>query len=277
LPSSSKTLQQETRFLDYARNRVIYPACAVPVVISGSRSIRCTYYACQPRPYSSTEKRITITHVEQMSPGIHPNKMMEPTNQPVNHAADIAEQKRQLRRSCRQIRTALGEEARQQASLSISGGIESWPVFQRSSIILAYMPISGEVDLTTLLERQPHKRWLLPRVIPEDNHRMVIHPYEPHRLIRHPFGMDEPAPDSPTIPSNEVQLALVPGLAFDRLGRRLGYGGGYFDRFLHDLTGVSLGVIYQALLLDHLPFGEHDVSVQWLVTEQGLWQINPKA
>jgi 5-formyltetrahydrofolate cyclo-ligase len=183
---------------------------------------------------------------------------------------DIAEQKQQLRRSCRQIRKELGEATRQQASLSICGWIESWPVFQRSSVILAYMPIPEEADLTSLLERQPQKRWALPRIIPEENHRMVFHPYAAGRLIRHPFGMAEPAPDLPIIPSSEVQLALVPGLAFDRLGRRMGYGGGYFDRFLCDFTGVSLGVTFQALLLDHLPCGEHDVPVKWIVTEVGL-------
>jgi 5-formyltetrahydrofolate cyclo-ligase len=188
------------------------------------------------------------------------------------HMSDVAEQKRRLRRSCRQIRNELGEATRQGASLSICGWIESWHVFQTSSVILAYMPITGEVDLTPLLERQPQKGWVLPRIIPEDNHRMVFHPYVSGRLIRHPFGMAEPPPDLPIVPPSEVQLALVPGLAFDRLGRRLGYGGGYFDRFLHDFTGVSLGVIFQALLLDHLPYGEYDVPVKWIVTEVGLLQ-----
>ena len=98
---------------------------------------------------------------------------------------DVAEQKQQLRRSCRQIRKELGEAARQQASLSICNWIESWPVFQHSSIILTYMPIAGEADLTPLFERQPQKRWALPRIIPEDNHRMVFHPYDPGRLVRH--------------------------------------------------------------------------------------------
>jgi 5-formyltetrahydrofolate cyclo-ligase len=188
---------------------------------------------------------------------------------------DIAEQKQQLRRSCRQIRKELGEAVRQQASLSICSWIESWPVFQRSSVILTYMPIREETDLTSLLERQPQKRWALPRILPEENHRMVFHSYDAACLICHPFGMAEPAPDLPIIPSNEVQLALVPGLAFDRQGRRLGYGGGYFDRFLGDFTGISLGVIFQSLLLDHLPCGEHDVPVKWIVTEGGLWHPNP--
>jgi 5-formyltetrahydrofolate cyclo-ligase len=201
---------------------------------------------------------------------------MEPEHRASLPMPDIRAQKRELRRSCRQIRKEMGEAVRQQASLSICGWIEAWPLFQRSSVILAYMPIPGEVDLTPLLVRQSQKRWVLPRIIPEEDHRMVFHPYEPARLVHHPFGMAEPAPDLPIIPPNEVELALVPGVAFDRLGRRLGYGGGYFDRFLRDFTGVALGVIYQALLLDQLPYGEHDVPVGWVVTEAGLLHTNPQ-
>ena len=201
---------------------------------------------------------------------------MEPKNQLSIDTPDIAKQKRQLRRECRRIRDELGEETRQHASQSICDWIESYPVFQRSSVILAYMPMRGEVDLTSLMERQPQKCWALPLIIPAEDHRLAFHPYDSSRLIRHPFGMAEPAADMPIIPSSEVQLALIPGLAFDRLGRRLGYGGGYFDRFLRNFTGVSLGVIFQALLFDQLPCGEHDMPVQWIVTEAGLHQpTNP--
>lgn len=195
---------------------------------------------------------------------------MQPDDQSTAQPPDVAGQKQHLRRACRQARTALGETARQQASLAMCDWIEAWPVFQQASVILAYMPIPGEADLTPLLARRPQKQWLLPRILPADGHRMLFHPYHPARLVRHPFGMAEPAADLPVVPPGQVELALVPGLAFDRLGRRLGYGGGYFDRFLCAFTGASLGVVFQALLLDRLPCGEHDVPVGWVVTEAGL-------
>jgi 5-formyltetrahydrofolate cyclo-ligase len=201
---------------------------------------------------------------------------MELDNRTLIPMLDVAEQKRQLRRSCHQIRTGLDEAARQPASLAICGWIESGPVFQRSAVILAYMPIPGEACLTSLFERQPQKRWVLPRIIPAENHLMVFHPYDAGRLVLHPFGMAEPTPNMPIVLSSEVQLALVPGLAFDRLGVRLGYGGGYFDRFLRDFTGITLGVIFQALLFDHLPSGKHDLPVEWIVTEAGFLHPNPK-
>ncbi|NTV93404.1 MAG: o-succinylbenzoate--CoA ligase [Chlorobiaceae bacterium] len=68
----------------------------------------------------------------------------------------------------------------------------------------------------------------------------------------------------------EIELALVPGLAFDRTGFRLGYGGGYFDRFLKNFNGVSAGIIFHALLLDETPHAAHDIPMHWIATEREL-------
>jgi 5-formyltetrahydrofolate cyclo-ligase len=185
----------------------------------------------------------------------------------------ISDQKSQLRKQCKAIRQELGEIDRRKASQTICAHLAAWDIFQTAEVILTYMPIRGEVDLGPLLTDFPAKRWLLPRILPGEGGRMVFHPYDPGNLVEHPFGMAEPAPYLPQIPPEEIQLALVPGLAFDRSGWRLGYGGGYFDRFLRNFTGGSVGVVFQALLLDALPQGEHDVPVGWLVTENGLRKV----
>jgi 5-formyltetrahydrofolate cyclo-ligase len=182
----------------------------------------------------------------------------------------VAAQKTQFRTQSRQIRQALDESLRAQASQAVCAHIANWPVFQNALVILTYMPIKAEVDLRPLLENFPHKRWVLPRILPEAQHSLLFHPYDPHQLVRHPFGMDEPAASLPHIPPAEIQLALVPGLAYDRQGWRLGYGGGYYDRFLADFRGISLGISFDALLLDSLPRDEYDVAMHWLVTEDGL-------
>ncbi len=176
--------------------------------------------------------------------------------------------KRQLRQDCQQIRSGLAAEIRRQASESICRHIEAWPTFQHATVISAFLPMRGEVDLRPLLERHPEKRWALPRILAEGG--MVFHPYIPNRLVRHPFGMLEPSPDLPILPPDEIELALVPALAYDRHGWRLGYGGGYYDRFLAVFRGVSLGIAYHALLLDDLPHRAHDIPVEFIVTEIGL-------
>lgn len=187
---------------------------------------------------------------------------------------EISQSKKQLREYCLSIRKSLGVETRAKANLSICKNIEGWDIFQRSQTILTYMPIKSEADPTPLLKLYPQKKWVIPRIIPEEDHRMVFHRYEPNRLIFHPFGMAEPAPDLPTIQPEEIELTLSPGLAFDRHGFRLGYGGGYFDRFLENLKGVSVGITYHALLLDTIPHAAHDISMHWVVTERELFKTN---
>ena len=182
----------------------------------------------------------------------------------------LGETKTLLRQQYRKLRATLGDETRARASQSICGELEKWTAFQQTETILTYMPIKNEVDLTPLLTRHSEKRWVLPRIIPEEDHRMVFHPYDAARLVRHPFGMAEPAADLPTVPPEAIELVLVPGLAFDRHGWRLGYGGGYYDRFLKGFAGISVGIVFHALLLDELPHGEFDVPVQWVVTEEGM-------
>jgi hypothetical protein len=94
----------------------------------------------------------------------------------------LTETKFQLRQQCRKLRASLGEETR--ASQSVCEALERWPIFQQSSCILNYMPIKSEVDLTPLLTGHPEKYWLLPRILPEEEHRMIFHPYDAERLVR---------------------------------------------------------------------------------------------
>ena len=181
----------------------------------------------------------------------------------------IYSQKTQLRQHCRSIRKSLGEEKRSQASVAICERIERWNIFRESKTVLTYMPIKSEVDLTSLLEHHPQKRWVLPRILPEEDHRIVFHRYEARYLVRHPFGMEEPAPHLPVILPEEIELALVPGLAFDRYGWRLGYGGGYYDRFLRGFQGSRVGIAFDVLLLEEVPHSALDVPMHWVITDKG--------
>jgi 5-formyltetrahydrofolate cyclo-ligase len=182
----------------------------------------------------------------------------------------IATLKKQLRREGKQIRSDLGDAARIQASQQICSHIEAWDAFRDAATILTYMPMQGEVDLTFLLARHPHKVWTIPKIHPGG--RMVFHRYDPDKLILHKFGMLEPAPDCPVISPEEIDLALVPGLAFDRQGWRLGYGGGFYDRFLSLYSGSFAGITYQALLWDEVPHAAYDIQMPVVITETGSLQ-----
>jgi len=181
----------------------------------------------------------------------------------------IQEQKINLRKIWRTTRQGIEETIRIQASLEICAQISRWNVFQDSQVILTYLPFRAEVDLRPLLKECPQKNWIIPRIIPA-THEMIFHAYVPQMLVQHPYGMEEPSPKLPIVEPKKIQLVLVPGLAYDREGWRLGYGGGYYDRFLNEFCGVSLGVTFNLLLIDHLPHDSFDLPVKCIVTEKGL-------
>lgn len=79
-------------------------------------------------------------------------------------------------------------------------------------------------------------------------------------------GIREPV-SAETVPRNDIDIAVVPGIAFDRDGNRIGYGGGYYDRFLSDFTGYTIGVTYSDFLRDELPTDTWDVPVDTVLTE----------
>jgi 5-formyltetrahydrofolate cyclo-ligase len=186
----------------------------------------------------------------------------------------IKNQKEKIRKDYRKLRMGLGQDACHLLSTAISTKITNWEIFKNSMIVLVYMPIKAEVDLQSLLRQHPEKYWVLPRILPGDEHILRVHPYIPGRLICHQFGMAEPEADLPEIPLSRIELALVPGLAFDRNGWRLGYGGGYYDRFLKDFTGIRTGITYGDLLVESLPHDENDVQMNWVITEKELFRVD---
>ncbi|MFC2028761.1 5-formyltetrahydrofolate cyclo-ligase [Chloroflexota bacterium] len=181
--------------------------------------------------------------------------------------------KKQLRKEYRALRSSLVAKFRKQASSRICQHIRSWSIFQRAEVVLTYIPMNGEVDLLPLLAGDSKRDWVIPRI--HSHSRMTLHPYHPQKLVRHKYGMLEPDVSLPSVPPSRVDLVLVPGLAFDLQGWRLGYGGGFYDVFLSESPGLdALGVTYHAFLKDELLHMDHDIPVQHLVTEEGMLHIS---
>lgn len=178
--------------------------------------------------------------------------------------------KRALRARWLAERAALPPETVAAASERVRGHLEAWPPFRTARTILTYMAFRNEIDLTPLLTRHTGKRWVLPRVAGPG--ALSLHLYRPGALQPHPYGMLEPTPDCPTVEPEEIELALIPGVAFDRHGFRLGYGGGYFDRLLPRLKGITVGVVHSRFFVESLPHTPQDGQVQWILTEHGWFQ-----
>lgn len=109
----------------------------------------------------------------------------------------------------------------------------------------------------------------LPRII--SDYGLEIRQYTPDSpMSRAAFGIMEPTIDCPLVHKSQIDLVIVPALCYDRKGYRLGYGGGYFDRWLADYTGVTVGMCREDVLQDAVPAEAHDRPVQIIVTENEI-------
>jgi len=137
----------------------------------------------------------------------------------------------------------------------------------RARHILLYSAFGSELDPAELQSLYP-ATYYLPRARAQ---QLEVHPL-PCKLVKHEFGFWEPAADSPRVVPDRLDAVVVPGLAFDPWGYRLGYGLGFYDRFLARLPPrtLTVGLVAEALLVPELPHDPWDVPVQFLATEQGV-------
>jgi 5-formyltetrahydrofolate cyclo-ligase len=148
--------------------------------------------------------------------------------------------------------------------------LEQLDAWQRARRVLLYFATPEEIDLNGLFGESSGKEWCLPRCAP--NRTLTIHPVNTDQrdgLVTSRFGVREPRRESPQVAPDTIDLVIVPALAFDERGYRLGYGGGYYDRFLPRLHPdcVTVGLTLDALIVPILPTEPHDAPVQIVITE----------
>lgn len=152
--------------------------------------------------------------------------------------------------------------------------LQLWAPFLEATAVLTYLAFRDEIDLSPAFEGRLDDA-ILTRSLPGPDRRLSLHRLDLSRLERLSSGLRQPRPESPEVEPEVVDLALLPGLAFDLRGQRLGYGRGYFDRFLPRLRpGVfRVGVTFDDLVVDALPHDAHDVRVTHLATESGIRSV----
>jgi 5-formyltetrahydrofolate cyclo-ligase len=175
--------------------------------------------------------------------------------------------KREVREHFRAVRESLSPEEVAAASAAHCWRLAEWPLLQRARRVLTYIAFRNEIDLAPLLDLLPRAEWIAPRVV---GRRLVLHPYDPTRLVRHRYGMLEPPSDAPVIDPATLDVVLVPGVAYDRRGGRMGFGGGFYDGFLPTTPALRVGITYDVCLVDELPCDEHDQRMDWIATPTQL-------
>lgn len=140
--------------------------------------------------------------------------------------------------------------------------VEHLPAFVSANTILAYMSIPGEVPTADILSSwASSKRIAIPRVCGDI---LELREYSPISLESGYRGIMEPAPGSPIIDPEDIDLALVPGVAFSRMDgkiRRMGRGGGFYDRLLPSLRAYKLGVCFDFRVLESIPTDPWDAEL----------------
>lgn len=161
---------------------------------------------------------------------------------------------------------------RSRRSLRVAAYLQALPEFQAARRLLAFLSMANEVqtDRIVSLALGLGKQVALPRVVRRER-RLALHWWDgdPAALAAGVWGIREPRPDSPAADPAAVDLVLVPGLAFDAAGGRLGQGGGYYDRLLPTLSAAAarIAVAFDFQVVAQVPRGERDMPVDLIVTD----------
>ena len=203
---------------------------------------------------------------------------------------ETGERKTALRRHYAAVRAGLPPRERAAAEQAIFHTLFESPLWQNAAVICAYLSIRGEMDTRPILERArvEGKLVALPvTVTGAEQGRMVFRPLlglEPHELPTGRFGIPEPPETHGVLSLRDFAGALmvVPGLAFDDQGFRIGYGGGYYDRLLAELRSAAIpvtavGLSYAACRPHSLPREAHDIPLDYIIDERRLTSIHGHA
>lgn len=149
-------------------------------------------------------------------------------------------------------------------------------IFKNADAILFYAALDDEINIDECIDfaLSKGKKAALP-VCLDDNGNMKFYYIDSLNDIQTGyFGVREPDTDiCREVTDFNNTICIVPGIVYDKNGYRLGYGKGYYDRFLENYSFISVGLCYNELIIDALPIGEYDVPVNYIITQNGLLAI----
>lgn len=182
----------------------------------------------------------------------------------------------QLREQMLAQRKLLSDEQKRLWDQQIVGALLEHPWYQNALMIMVYLAMPSEIDLGAFIDSASAKgrQVCVPRVNRQTKMMDACGLTAESELVPGVFGILEPAKEAPIVPLSEIDLIVMPGLAFTPAGDRIGYGGGYYDRFLvgrKDHTRL-LGVAYDFQVVPEFPVFDYDQKIHGLVTPtRVLW------
>ena len=184
---------------------------------------------------------------------------------------NIKDEKDYIKQNLLRSRFSLSEFQVRDKSDRIASFVIDFPYYKRAEKIALYYPIQNEVKTEGIFTNawENGKKACLPRI---DGSILRFHEIDDHRsLTSGKFGIFEPTLESPEISTEDIDLVIIPGVAFDYSGGRIGYGMGYYDRTLKGVSReriVALGYSFQ--VLERIPSTDADTSLGFVITERGI-------
>ncbi|MCQ2463471.1 MAG: 5-formyltetrahydrofolate cyclo-ligase [Clostridia bacterium] len=185
---------------------------------------------------------------------------------------DIRIVKRELRDAIKKKRRAMTEEYKRQCDLKIFEKLKNLWAFRSCDTVFAYVSTQIEVDTAEIINYclQTGRKVAVPRCTEKSGEMLFYYIDSLEQLKPGHFGVREPEADESRLAGTENGLCLVPALSFDRQGYRLGYGKGYYDRFLSSFGGDVVGLCYEDCINETLPHGRFDRTIRAVVTDKRI-------
>ncbi len=182
-------------------------------------------------------------------------------------------EKQRLRQQLLAMRANLSDSERTQFSLRIHDQVMQLSAWKQARRIGCYLALPGEVDSDALIiSAQAQGKIVAAPVVTRENKHMTFYTFNGlEDLTKGPFNLRQPRSEHPLTADN-LDLLLVPALAFDVHGHRLGFGQGYYDRYLSRYTGLRLGLAFSWQVVDHLPITAYDQPMNMVITEKDVFE-----
>ena len=176
--------------------------------------------------------------------------------------------KSKLRKQVLQEMKAISQEQKQFIDQTLTERLLHHPFYQEAKVIATYLSFPHEFQTQELIEQalKDGKKVLIPKTYPKGRMDFVV--YDPQQLVKTSFGLLEPQGDLEVVDASQIDLIHVPGLAFTMEGYRIGYGGGYYDRYLEQFSGHTLSTVYPCQIQDFIS-ENHDIPVQEVLIDEG--------
>ncbi|MBE0447039.1 MAG: 5-formyltetrahydrofolate cyclo-ligase [Actinobacteria bacterium] len=178
-----------------------------------------------------------------------------------------------LRQVVKRRRDALSRNERERKAIAIKERLFVLPEFRNAESVLFYAAFGSEVPTLKMMSESLGlgKKIILPITDTKTKNLALRRVHDLKNLQLNQYGIPEPVPESTVHHDyNEVDLVIVPGVVFDRYGQRIGYGGGYYDRFLNriDPSVPRVSIAFEEQIVPEIPAESHDLPVDKIITEE---------